>query len=166
VLDQIARRPYSLQAGATRTAGKGADMETTRVRFGSILEWLLAAAFIAAATSVASIVAGEFGSVRAVMPVIAGERPVDDAPAGLPPRAVSVPMLLLDGGAEVHLGDRASEVAARLGNTSPVLSESRDRNDLRERVTRVYDYPGKQFVLVFEGSGREVDPQVTAIYIR
>ena len=141
-------------------------METTRVRFGSILEWLLAAAFIAAAASVASIVVGEFGSVRAVMPVLAGERPLQDSPAGLPPRAVSVPMLLLDGGAEVRLGDRASEVAARLGNASPVISESIERSDVRERVTRFYDHLGKQFVLVFERTGRNGDQQVAAIYVR
>jgi hypothetical protein len=141
-------------------------METTRVRFGSILEWLLAAAFIAAAASVVSIVAGEFGSVRAVMPVIAGERSVGDPPAALPPRAVSVPMLLLAGGTEVHLGDRASEVAVRLGNAAPVTSESIERSDVRERVTRFYDHLGKQFVLVFEGTLRDADPQVAAIYLR
>ena len=141
-------------------------METTGVRFGSILEWLLAAAFIAAAAFVVSSVAGEFGEVRAVMPVIAGERPPGDPPAGLPPRAVSVPMLLLGGGIEVRPGDRASEVAARLGNASPAISESIERTDARERVTRFYDHLGKQFVLVFEGAARDADPQVAAIYLR
>ncbi len=125
-------------------------MEATRVRFGSLLEWLLAAAFMAGAASLASAVFTEYRTVRAVMPVIAGAAPAQETPAGVPSRAVSLPMLLLGNGSEVRLGDRASEVAARLGSGSQVISESLDPGDVRERVTRFYDSQGMQFVLVFE----------------
>jgi len=141
-------------------------MEATRVRFGSILEWLLAAAVVAAAAALVSMAFGEMRNVRAVVPVIAGEAPADDVPAGVPPRSVSVPMLLLGNGLHVRLGDRASEVAARLGDVPQVISESLDRSEVRERVTRFYNYLGTQFVLVFEDFERNADMKVAAIYLR
>jgi hypothetical protein len=141
-------------------------MEATRVRFGSILEWLLAAAFVAGAAALVSMAFGEIRNVRAVVPVIAGEAPAHDVPAGVPPRSVSVPMLLFGNGLAVRLGDRASEVAARLGDASQVMPESFDRNEVRERVTRFYNYLGTQFVLVFEDIERNADSKVAAIYLR
>jgi hypothetical protein len=140
-------------------------MAATRVRFGSMLEWLLAAAFVAGAVALVSMTFREIRNVEAVMPVIAGEAPVEEPP-GVPPRSVSVPMLLLGNGRDVRLGDRASEVAARLGDVSQVISESLDRSEVRERVTRFYSYLGTQFVLVFEDIERNADSRVAAIYLR
>ena len=141
-------------------------MEATRVRFGSILEWLLAAAFVAGAAALVSMAFGEMRNVRAVVPVIAGEAPTYDIPPGIPARSVSVPMLLLGNGRAVRLGDRASEVAARLGEAQQAVSESLDRSEVRERVTRFYSYLGTQFVLVFEDIERNTDSKVAAIYLR
>ena len=141
-------------------------MEAIRVRFGSILEWLLAAAFVAGAANLVSIVFSEIRNVRPVIPVIAGEAPVNDVPVGVPPRSVSLPMLLLENGPEVRLGDRASDVAARLGDASRVISESLDQSEVRERVTRFYNYLGTQFVLVFEDVERNAEWTVSAIYLR
>jgi hypothetical protein len=141
-------------------------MEATRVRFGSILEWLLAAALVAGTATLVSIVFSEIRSVRPIMPVIAGEALVNDIPAGVPPRSVSLPMLLLENGREVRLGDRATDVAARLGDASRVISESLDRSEVRERVTRFYNYLGTQFVLVFEDVERNAEWKVAAIYLR
>src|SRR5687767_2704307 len=109
-------------------------MGATRVRFVSIIEWVLAALIIAAALAAGSIAYREIRTVRAVMPVIASEANLfDDAPAGIPPRAVSVPLLLLGNGQEVKIGDRASEVAARLGSAAKLISESVERSAVRER---------------------------------
>jgi len=142
-------------------------MEATRVRFGSVLEWVLAAAVIAAALVAGSIVFQEFRSVRAVMPVIAGEAGIFyDPPAGIPPRAVSVPLLLLGNGQEVRIGDRASEVAARLGSAAKLISESVERTEVRERLTRFYIEVGVQFAVVYEAIERTAEPRVAAIYLR
>jgi hypothetical protein len=140
-------------------------MEAIRVRFGSILEWALAACVVAGAAMLVSVAVGALPYVRPVVPVIAGEAPVDDMPAGVPPRSVSVPMLLLGNGREIRLGDRAAEVAARLGDAAQMMSESLDRSEVRERITRFYNYLGTQFVLVFEDAGRN-DSRVAAIYLR
>lgn len=141
-------------------------MEATRLRFGSILEWALAAAVVSGAAMLISVAVGELRQIRPVVPVVAGDAPVADMPDGVPPRSVSVPMLLLGNGREIRIGDRAAEVAARLGDVPQVLSESLDRSDIRDRVTRFYNHLGTQFVLVFEDVGRNADLKVAAIYLR
>ena len=142
-------------------------MEATRVRFGSILEWLLATVLIAAAVAAGALAFGEFRTVRAVTPVIAGEANLYyEAPAAIPPRAVSVPFLLLRSGAEVRIGDRASDVAARLGDAVTMISETVERSDVRERLTRFYSDVGSQFAVVYEALERTAEPRVAAIYLR
>ena len=140
-------------------------MKGTRVRFGSILEWLVAAAVLAVVLAAGSNIYREFGAVRAVMPVIAGEARPYDSPAGLPPRAVSVPMLHLGSGREIRVGDGASDVSARFGEAVQVISESLERTAAGERVTRVYEDVGVQFILVFQPVGQNGEPQVAAIYL-
>ena len=131
-----------------------------------MLEWLCAAAFIAGALALGSVFLAEVRTVRPVMAVIAGPAPVVDTPAAVPPRATSVPMLFLGNGREVHLGDRVSDVVARLGAASRAGVEALERDAVRERLTRFYDYAGTKFVLVFEALDREAEPRVAASYLR
>jgi len=141
-------------------------MEAARIRFGPILEWLFAAAFIAGALALGSILVSELGTVRPVMRVIAGPAPVVETPAAVPPRAVSVPMLLLDDGRDVRVGDRISDVSKRLGAASGGGVEAIEREAMRERLTRFYELAGRTFVLVFEASERNAEPRVAGIYLR
>ena len=142
-------------------------MEATRVRFGSFIEWVLAAMVMAAALAAGSIAFDELRSVQPVTPVIAGETSLFyDAPAGIPSRAVSVPLLLLGNGSEVKIGDSASEVAARLGSAVRVISESVERSAVRERLIRFYSDVGLQFTVVYEAIERSAEPRVAAIYLR
>jgi hypothetical protein len=142
-------------------------MEATRARFGSVVEWVLAAAFIIAAVAVASLVVRELRTVSASMPVIAREA---QAPAvvsaGIPARAVSVPVLLLSGKNEVRVGDTVSAIAARLGRDAEVGSQSVERSRFGERLTRFYEYRGTRFVLVFEPFEARGEPKVAAIYLQ
>jgi hypothetical protein len=141
-------------------------MEATRVRFGSILEWVLAALLMAAALAAGSVVFRELRTVQPVTPVIAGEQSLYyDAPAAIPSRAVSVPLLLLGNGREVKIGDRVSEVAARLGSAAQLISESVERSAMRERLIRFYSDVGVQFAVVYEALERSAEPRVAAIYL-
>lgn len=160
-------RTQGPHAAATTVFGdQGNDMAATRVNFGAILEWVLAAALMVAAVAASALVR-EFRAVRAVVPVIASEPQFAyDAPADIPPRAVSVPLLLLTNGVELRIGDRAADVAARLGNTVSVVSEVIERSAIRERLTRFYNEPDVQFALVFEALGEDAEPTVAAIYLR
>jgi hypothetical protein len=141
-------------------------MEATRLRFGSMLEWVVAAAFVAGVLALGITVFEELRTVRAVVPVLAGPAPVRDTSAVIPPGAVSVPLLLLGGEREVRLGDRVSDVVARLGAAARAGVESLEQTAARERITRVYEHAGTSFVLVFEALELQDEPRVSAIYVK
>ena len=141
-------------------------MEASRVRVISILEWVLAAAFLLGLAGLGSSVIREFRTVAAVTPVIAGEAPVLPAPAGVPSGAVSVPLLPLPDGKAVYLGDSLSQIAARLGRQAEVGIQSVERAPHGERMTRFYEHAGTRFILVFEPREPEAEPKVAAIYRR
>lgn len=139
-------------------------MAATRVRFAPVLEWLCAAAIIGGALAAFLGVAREFEDVGAVAAVMATTGPVPEAPPVLAPRAVSVPILLLADGKEIRIGDRAAAVAEKLGGRAQVGSETVERDDDTERITRLYSYAGTQFALVFEAPRPDSPPRVVAIY--
>lgn len=141
-------------------------MEATRVRVESVLEWALAAAFTLGALAVGSLVVREFRTVSAVTSVIAREAPAPAAPAAVPPRAVSVPVLLLSDGKAVRVGETLSDVAARLGRQAEAGAQAVERAPNGERLTRFYEHAGSRFVLVFEPFERDAEPKVAAIYLQ
>jgi hypothetical protein len=142
-------------------------VEAARIRIGAIVEWVVAAAFILAALVVGSIVVREFRTVRAVAPVIAREAPapVPPTPAGVPARAVSVPVLLFSDGKEVRVGDTVTTIGARLGRDAETGTPAIERAPNGERVTRFYQYGGTRFVLVFEPFERDAEARIAAIYL-
>jgi hypothetical protein len=92
--------------------------------------------------------------------------PARPAPAAVPPRAVSVPILLLSDGTAVRAGESLSDVAARLGCQAEVGAQAVERAPNGERLTRFYEHAGSRFVLVFEPLEPEAEPTVTAIYLQ
>ena len=141
-------------------------MDATRARFGSLLEWILAAVCIVATLAIGSRAIGGFRAVSAVTPVIANEVPLPDPPAAVPARAVSVPVILLSNGEEVRVGETAAQVASQLGRETEVTSPSIDRTPLGERVTRFYEQGGTRFVVVLEPFAGDGQVRVAAIYLR
>ena len=141
-------------------------MDATRARFGSLLEWILAAVCIVAILAIGSIAVGEFRTVAAVTPVIAHEAALPDPPAAVPSRAISVPMLLLPNGVELRVGDAVAEVVSRLGRQAEVAAPSIDRSAAGERVTRFYEQGGTRFVLVLETSPGDAQVRVTGLYVQ
>ena len=141
-------------------------MDATRARFGSLLEWLLAAACIVAILALGSIAVREFRTVAAVMPVIAHEAAPPDPPAAVPSRAISVPVILLPNGVELRVGDPAAEVVSRLGRLAEVAAPSIDRSAAGERVTRFYEQGGTRFVVVLQPFADDAQIRVAAIYVQ
>jgi hypothetical protein len=142
-------------------------MEATRARIGSAIEWVVAAVFIIAAVAVASIIARELRTGSASIPVISRQTQTPTVvPAGVPARAVSVPVLLLPGKREVRVGDTVAAIAARLGRDAEVGSQTVERSRFGERLTRFYELAGTRFVLVFEPFEARGEPKVAAIYLQ
>jgi hypothetical protein len=141
-------------------------MEATpvRARLGSAIEWLIAAAFLLATVAVATLIVRELRtSPRAAA---APEPAVASLPAGVPTRAISVPVLLLLDGKEVRVGQGVDDVARVLGRSAEVGRQLADRGALGERLTRFYEYNGTRFVIVFEPFERSGGLKVAGIYLQ
>lgn len=143
-------------------------MEPGRIRVASILEWAVAVGLVVATLAIGALVAREFRTVTAGTPVIADEVPAPalPAPAGVPSRAVSIPVLLFPDGQDVRVGETLAQIAARLGRQAEVGMESVERAPNGERVTRFYEHAGARFVLVFEPAERDGEPRIAAIYLQ
>jgi hypothetical protein len=138
----------------------------SRFRLTPLVEWLIAAAFLAATIAVASLVVREMrGSVRVRAEAPAARPLVASIPAAVPARAVSVPVLPFLDGKEVRVGETAAAVAARLGRAAESGRQEVDRGTLGERLTRFYEYSGSKFILVFEAFEQNGEARVAAIYL-
>jgi hypothetical protein len=141
-------------------------MPPTRVRFVSLLEWAVAAAMLAAVAAAGSFAVRHARPVHALQPVIARQTlPDPPVPAGVPSRAVSVPVLLLADGTAVRVGEGLEAVTQRLGGALETRPHSLERSPNGERVTRFYAHAGSRFVLVFEPFERDRGPRLAAIYL-
>ncbi len=137
-----------------------------RFRFAPLFEWLIAAAFLAATVSVGAMIVNELKATSRRQPARAAVLPAVNVPAGVPARAVSVPLLPLPDGKELRIGDTLASVAARLGRAAESGRQEVDRGSFGERLTRFYEYAGSRFILVFEPVEREGEVKVAAIYLQ
>jgi hypothetical protein len=138
-------------------------MDTVRGRFGSVLEWLVAAAFLAATLTVASLIVKELRATRTPPPLPAQASAL--VPRAIPSRAVSVPVLPFPDGKQVRVGDTFAGVAAILGRSAESGRQEVDRGPIGERLSRFYEHAGTRFVLVFEPFERNGEARVTGIYV-
>lgn len=139
-------------------------MVPTRAR-SSLLEWVAAVACMIGLAAVGSVLLRDLRTVSAVAPVIAHEEPTRDAPAAIPARSVSVPVLLLADGVELHVGDTAAELSKKLAAQNEVAPASIERSRSGERVTRFYAVNGQRFAVVFEPLSSDGQVRVAAIYL-
>lgn len=139
-------------------------VDATRARFGSLLEWLVAAVCMLGVLAVGSVLGREFRTVSAVAPVIAHEDTAPDAPASVPPGSVSVPVVLLIDGAELHIGDTASDLASRLGKDREVAAPTIERTTSGERVTRFYEVDGHRFAVVLAPQAGDEQVRIAALF--
>lgn len=143
-------------------------MNAIRLRFESVLEWGIAAAFLAATLAVASMIFRDLrgpGVVRAAETPARASANVSATPAAVPAGAVSVPVLPFGDGKEIRVGDTAAAVAATLGRAAESGREEADRGRLGQRLTRFYEYAGFRFIVVYEPFERNGPPRVGAIYL-
>jgi hypothetical protein len=139
---------------------------TGRLRLTPLVEWLIAAAFLAATITVASLVIREVQGPTAVQAEASAPRAyVASTPPAVPAGAVSVPVLPFLDGKDVKVGETAAIIASRLGRAAENGRQEVDRGTLGERLTRFYEYGGTRFILVFEPFERDGEARVAAIYL-
>jgi hypothetical protein len=136
-----------------------------RARFGAVVEWAIAVAFLAATFAVGSLVLRELRAEPAATAAPLASSVPASLPASVPERAVSIQALPLADGAQIKVGETLSVVSARLGRAAESGRQEIDRGSLGERLTRFYEYEGVRFILVFEPFERNGEPRVAAIYL-
>jgi hypothetical protein len=147
-------------------------MEVTRARFGSLLEWALAAVCALAIAFLGALVVETLRTPRGLVRVNVeaaeqvGVPPALDPPAAIPPRAVSVPLILLNDGTALHVGDRESIISTKLTRAWQTGVDALERTATGNRITRAYDDGVRQFLLVFDPPAEATELRLTAIYLR
>ena len=141
-------------------------MDATRRRFGSLVEWLVAAVCAAGTAALLSRAVQELVTVRTVIPVIAEEAPQVTPVSGLPAGVVRVPLLLLGDNRRVSVGQTLSAVSEHLGAAAQLVSESIEDTPAGRRITRAYNDVGVHFILVSDASRGDGMPRVSAIFVR
>jgi hypothetical protein len=140
-------------------------MDVTRARVSSLFEWLVALACILAVVAIGSVLMHDISNVTAIAPVIAHEEVPPDPPATVPPRSVSVPVIVLADGSEIRVGNTAADVLAHIGADSEVAPATIDRTPLGQRVTRFYAQNGQRFAVVLQPLAVDGEVRVAAIYL-
>ena len=133
-------------------------------RVTPVLQWALAAAFLAAAVVIGAGVVRELRVVTGTAGV-AGAAAGGPPPTSVPDGAISLPVLIFDDEKGIRIGDTAAHIAALLGRGAEVGRYEVDIGENGERLIRFYDYRGRRFVLVFTLATSHTDPAVTAIYL-
>jgi len=145
-------------------------MEVTRARFGSLLEWALAAVCAMAIAGLGSFVIEALRTPRGLVRVNVeaaevGATPAPDPPAAVPPRAVSVPLILLNDGTELRVGEREATIAAKLTRAWQTGVDALERTTTGNRITRAYDDGFRRFLLVFDPPQDATELRLSAIYL-
>ena len=136
-----------------------------RTAVRAVVEWVVAAALLAAVVGVGSNAVQHLRSVTAVTPVSADGAGSQVPTASVPDGAVSVPMLLLPNSQEIRVGDVASQALDRLENVRDREAPAVERGPNGERQTRLLEADGMRFVLVIEPFARDSEPRIAAIYL-
>jgi hypothetical protein len=140
-------------------------MDALRLRLASVLEWAVAAAFLAATIAVGSLILHGVRGPGVRVTAAASPAAVAGIPPAVPAGAVSVPVLPFLDGKEIRVGDTATAVTTRLGRTAESGREESDPGRLGQRLTRFYEYAGFRFIVVYEPFERNSEPRVSAIYL-
>ena len=136
-----------------------------RIGIRAVVEWVVAAALLAAVIGVGSNAVRQVRAVTAITPVSADGAGTQVPTASVPDRAVSVPMLLLPNMGEIRVGDVAAEALARIENVREREAPAVERGPNGDRQTRVLEADGLRFVLVVEPFERDSEPRIAAIYV-
>jgi hypothetical protein len=138
----------------------------SRFRFAPVLEWLIAASFLAATVAVGAMILEELKVTTRRAPTVAAAPAAVNVPAVIPAKSVSVPILPFRDGKELRIGDTLAMVAEKLGRAAEIGRQVVDKGSLGERLTRFYEYAGARFVVVFEPLERDGEIKVAAIYLQ
>jgi hypothetical protein len=138
-------------------------MDATRTRLSFTGDWIAAAALLLGTLLVGILVVRE---LRVAPRAFVANDPATTAAAAVPAEAVSVPTLTLGPATQIAVGDRLSDIDARLDGTVTAVSKSRERGAPRPREIRNYVLAGTKFTIVAEPFERNGALRIASIYLQ
>ena len=137
-------------------------MDERRLRIGSLFEWLAAAACVIGGLWLLSVPLQQLGGP----PVDAALVDIrEKLPPGVPSGATSVPVMLLDKGRAIRVGDLESTVIKLLPHGAADGPPHISVGEFGDRTTRAYQVGGSRIYVVCERSDRGGPPRVAGIYL-
>jgi hypothetical protein len=137
-------------------------VEERPLRFGSLVEWFIAALGVAALGWVISVPIAWLTGPRVEASLTDS---YDGRPPGVPSAATSVPVMLLMDGRAIRLGDVESRLRQilpdRLVEGPPHLTNG----EFGDRQTRTYRVDGIRLQIVLERTERGGPPRIAAIFV-
>ena len=130
----------------------------------SLFEWVVAIALLVGAVRFAAPWVARWGPKPS--PPSAGEPSVPNLPLGVAEGAVSVPLLVLIDGTELHVGLTETALRGRLSDRLAASSPVSTRGVFGERITLAYLAKGTRFWVVIERPQPGDQMQVAAIWMQ
>lgn len=137
-------------------------MDERRLRIGSLFEWVAAAVCVLGILWLLSVPLQQLSGPR-VDAALVDIR--EKLPPGVPSGATSVPVMLLEDGRAVRVGDLEAGVAKLLPPGAADGPPHVSVGEFGDRLTRAYRVNGSRVYVVSERTERGGPPRVAGIYI-
>ena len=137
-------------------------MEERRLRIGSLFEWLAAAVCVVGVLWLLSVPLQQLSGPR-VDAALVDIR--DKLPPGVPSGATSVPVMLLEDGRTIRIGDLEAALFKLLPRGAADGPPHISVGEFGDRTTRAFRVSGSRIFVVSERSERGGPPRVAGIYL-
>lgn len=137
-------------------------MDERRLRIGSLFEWVAAAVCVVGLLWLLSVPLQQLSGPR-VDAALVDLR--DELPPGVPSGAVSVPVMLLEDGRAIRVGDLETAVAKLLPRVAAAGPPHLSAGEFGDRLTRAYQIDGSRVYVVSERTERGGPLRVAGIYV-
>jgi len=137
-------------------------VDERRLRIGSLFEWVAAALCLGGLIWLLSVPLQQLSGLR-VDAALVDVR--DKLPPGVPSGATSVPVMLLEDGRAIRVGDLEAALAKLLPGAAVDGPPHVSAGEFGDRLTREYRVSGSRVIVVSERSERGGPARVSGIYI-
>ena len=137
-------------------------MDERRLRIGSLFEWVAAALCVGGVLWLVSVPLQQLSGPR-VDAALVDIR--EKLPPGVPYGAASVPVMLLEDGRAIRIGDLEAALQKVLPNGAADGPPHISVGEFGDRLTRAYRVSGSRVYVVSERSERGGPPRVAGIYL-
>ena len=137
-------------------------MDERRLRIGSLFEWVAAALCVGGVLWLVSVPLQQLSGPRVDAALVDSR---EKLPPGVPSGATSVPVMLLEDGRAIRIGDLEAALQKLLPTGAADGPPHISVGEFGDRLTRAYRVSGSRVSVVSERSERGGPPRIAGIYL-